>query len=789
MSKPKELLPESLYHKCDPEIFKFKTTDELPELEKVLGQPRALSALELGCEVTGPGFNIYVSGLPDSGRTTLTRDYINRKAEKEPVPPDWCYVNNFENPYRPRTIQLSQGKASVFKEELKELIDRCRQEIQSAFLSEEYINERNNLTKTSQDQQEEVFKQLKETARESNFTILRTTSGYKIIPTVKGKPLSPAELDQLSEENQRKLEDLQETLEKGVIESVQVIREIAEKYHQEVEKLDVYTSRYAIDHLIKAVKAKFSGINEVLEHIDSIEIDIIENTEKFLENDKKSIESPWMNRYGVNVLVDNSELEGAPVIIEGHPTYQNLFGRIDHHLIMGVSRTDFMMVRPGAFHKANGGYLLLPAQETLLNPYAWQGMKRTLRDGEIRILELGSQMSLISSASLEPEAIPLSIKVIFFGTPKLHELLRNHDVDFEKLFKIRAEFATLMDWTDENTLDYALFIKSVIVENHLLPFGKTAIARVIEHSSRMTGDQQKLSTQFGKISDLVREAAYWAHKTGKQKVTAEQVDRAIEEREYRHNLSEELIQDRIKRETILIDVSGKAVGQTNALSIQMTGDYLFGRPSRVTASVSPGNKGIIDIEKQADLGGPIHTKGVLIISGFLGRRFGQNKPINLTARVTFEQSYSGVEGDSASLAEISALLSAISDIPLRQDLALTGSINQLGNVQAVGGINKKIEGFYATCKNKGITGSQGVIIPHTNQSNLMLKKEIVESVKLGKFHIWPVTDLDEAIWLLAGIPPGELQANGSFPDGTFNKAVNDRITLYKKLVEKKGEGI
>ncbi len=787
MSEPKELLAESLYHKCGPGIFEFKTTDELPALEKVLGQPRALRALELGCEVTGPGFNIFVSGLTDSGRTTLTRDYIKRKAENEPIPNDWCYVNNFDNPYRPKAISLPPGQASLLKEELKELVIRCQKEIGAAFLSEEYINERNRLTKASLEKQEEEFQQLQDSARGSNFSILRTTSGFKLVPTAKGKPLSPKELDHLSEENQSKLDKLQEKMEKRVMSSILIIREIAEDYHQEIEKLDTYTSHFAIDHLMETVKEKFSGIAEVLDLISTIKADIVDNTEKFLETDESTRTSAWMNRYGVNLLIDNSECKGAPVIMESHPTYQNLFGRIDHHLVMGVSQTDFMMIRPGAFHRANGGYLLLPAQEVLMNPYSWQGMERTLRDGEIRILELGSRLSLISTASLEPGSIPLSIKVILFGTPMLHDLLRNYDVDFEKLFKVRAEFATQMDRIDENVLDCALFIKSVVDDNQLLAFDAPAVARVIEFSSRMTGDQKKLSTRFGRISDLIREAAYWAQKSGNATVTAEQVDRAMEEKEYRHNLSEELVQEWIEKDVILIDVSGEAVGQANALSILMTGDYLFGRPSRVTASVAPGNEGVVDIEKQAELGGPIHTKGVLIISGFLSRRFGKNKPISLTARLTFEQSYSGVEGDSASLAEICALLSAIGDILLRQDLALTGSVNQLGMVQAVGGINEKIEGFFSVCQKKGLTGSQGVIIPHANQTNLMLKKEVVEAVESGHFHIWPVTYLDEALWLMAGIPPGEPDQDGSYPEETFNRAVDDKLTLFHKLVKAKGE--
>jgi lon-related putative ATP-dependent protease len=723
--------------------------------------------------------------VPDSGRTTLTRNYIKKKADKEPVPDDWCYINNFDNPYRPRALSLPAGRAALLKDDIKSLIDRCQQDIQQAFRNEEYIEERNQLTKSAKEAQESEFQKLQAVAQQSNFAIMRTPSGsgFALIPTVKGKPLTPEELTKLSEEHRQKLGELQEQLEQKALDTLSKIREIDEVFHKKLKELDNYTVNFAVDHLIKAVKEQYQGMSRVIQHLDAIQTDIVENSQVFREEGKEPADSGWRNRYEIQVLIDNSDLDGAPVVTESHPTYQNLVGRIEHRLVMGVSQTDFTMIRPGALHRANGGYLLLPAREVLMSPYAWQGLERALRDAEIRIMELGRQLGLISTASLEPEPIPFSAKVILFGTPILHELLRLNDEDFSKLFKVRAEFATIMERTDENARDCALFIKSVVDENKLPPFDNTAVARIIEHSSRMAGDQEKLSTRFGQIADLVREAAYWSIKDQAKCVSAKAVDFAIQEKEYRSNLSEEMIHEWIEKETILIDVTGEAIGQVNALSVLMIGDYAFGRPSRVTASVYPGSEGVIDIEKQAELGGPLHTKGVLIISGLLGRRYGRNKPLSLTARLTFEQSYSGVEGDSASVAEFCALLSAIAAIPLQQDRAITGSVNQLGQIQAIGGVNEKIEGFYTACKNKGLTGSQGVIIPQANTRNLMLKSEVIEAVKEGKFHIWPIRSLDEALSLLADLEIGVLQEDGAYPQETFNQAVDAQLLKYREVLK------
>jgi lon-related putative ATP-dependent protease len=483
-------------------------------------------------------------------------------------------------------------------------------------------------------------------------------------------------------------------------------------------------------------------------------------------------------RFEVNVLVDNTHCEGAPVIVENHPSYHNLMGRIEHEVVLGATLTNFTLIRPGALHRANGGYLILPAREVLLNQYAWEGLQRALRDQALRIVELGTQLGLLSTATLEPEPMPLNVKVVLIGTPMLYYLLSEHDEDFAKLFKVKAEFATLMDRTKETEREYALFVKAVIDENDLLPFEHTAVARIIEYGSRLAESQNKLSTRFGSIADLIRESAHWAQNDGNEIVDAASVDRAIDESIYRSNLIEERLQDMVKEGSLLIDVSGEKVGQINALSVLEIGGYAFGRPTRITATVYPGKEGVVDIEREAKLGGPIHTKGVLIISGFLGSRYGQEQTLSLSSRITFEQSYDEVEGDSASAAELIAILSALADVPLRQDRAITGSVNQHGTIQVVGGINEKIEGFFDTCLQEGLSGSQGVIIPHGNQSHLMLKQRVVDAVAAGKFHIWPISTIDEGLRLLTGKDPGELLKDGSYPEGTVNLLILQRLEKF-----------
>ena len=788
------LRPESLCRPCDPAAFSFDTTADLPDLANFIGQPRAYHGLELGSEVTGLGYNIFVMGLPASGRTTLSREYLEQKAADLPTPDDLCYINNFADPHEPRALHLPTGRGTEFRKDMETLIARSQQEIQRAFSSEEYTKEASRLADDLQKSREAALSRLQAYAAKYNFLIARTPFGFVLVPSVDGQPLKPEEIEKLAPENLEKLKELELKVGAEVKKTLEKVRGMERTAQEALHELDTRTALFVVEHLVDSLREKYTGLDQVLEYLNLVQKDIVENVEPFRAESGPQGENiaamreAWLKRYAVNVLVDHDARKGAPVILETQPTYQNLVGRIEHEMVMGASRTDFTMIRPGALHRANGGYLILPIREVLINPYAWEGLKRCLRDGCIRIVELGNQLGLISTTTLEPEPVPLNIKVVLVGTPLLYYLLQQYDEDFPKLFKVRAEFASQMARTSETEQEYALFVRSVTLENQLAPFDRSAVARIIEHGSRMVEDQNKLSTRFGKISDLVREAEYWARKSGKETVAAENVQRAIDESIYRSNLIEERLQELIIENTLMIEVEGTAVGQINALSVLQLGDYAFGRPSRVTATAQPGRGGVLDLERKAELGGPIHSKGVMIINGFLGGRYGREKPLNLSASLTFEQSYDGVEGDSASAAELFTLLSAVAGIPLRQDLAVTGSMNQHGLIQPIGGVNEKVEGFFAVCKEKGLTGTQGVVIPASNVKNLMLCDEVVKAVEAGKFHLWAIKTIDEGLEIFTGMEAGERGEDGTYPEGSFHRAVVEKLEAFAEVVKEKKEG-
>lgn len=788
-TEPGELRLSDLRMVCDPTSLGFETTDDLPDLENVIGQPRALSALQLGSEIAGPGYNTFVLGQPGSGRTTLSKEYLERIARSMPVPDDWCYVNNFDNERHPKAIRLPAGKGSGFRRVVSELISRFASDIPRTFESEEFIRERDRLVSEIKKTQEAEFLQMQQHVEKYNFILGRTASGFILAPAADGKPISPEELSNLTPDQKLKLGELEQRLGEEVKVTINRLNELEKTAFIRLQELVSRTVQYIISPLVEPLRHEYADYPQVNTYLDAVQDDLILNLSQFhpqAEGEDRSAITPtdhqkWRKRYEVNLLVDNSGMQGAPVIMESNPSYNNLFGRIEHEVVMGASRTDFTMIQPGAMQRANGGYLILPVRDLLLNPYAWEGLKRVLRDSEIRMVELANQVG-ISSVTLEPEPIPLQVKIVLVGSPTLYYLLRSNDEDFTKLFKVRAEFASQMDRNHESESEYGLFIKSVVMENKLLPFDNTAVARVIEFSTRLAGDQSKLTTRFGKIADLVRESSYWAKKTNAQWVTASSVDQALQAGIYRSNLVEERMQELINQGTLLIDVKGTAVGQINALSVYMMGDYDFGRPTRVTAITYPGKAGIVDIERQAKLGGSLHTKGVLIISGYLNSLYGQNLPLSMSASLTFEQSYDEVQGDSASAAELLALLSSLACIPLRQDRAITGSINQHGQIQAIGGVNEKIEGFFAVCSANGLTGKQGVLIPYSNQRNLMLNAAVINAVKVGKFHIWAINSLDEAIPLLTGIQPGGLQPDGTYPTGSLNHAVMERLNDFNRAI-------
>ncbi len=793
--KPPGLGVEALRRICDPESLSFETTHELPQLRSIIGQPRAQRALELGSEVSGRGFNIFVMGLPASGRTTLSREYLQQRAAELPVPEDWCYVNNFSDPHGPRALRLPAGRGSELRRDMEDLVDRVEKEIQRVFKSEEYQKEQKRLTDELQEGKEAASSRLRSFAAAYNFLIARTPFGFLLVPAIEGRPFKPEELEKLPADKLEKLKHLEEKVSAEINRTVEEVRELERSTHKQIRELDEHTALFVVEHLVDEVQDKYAGVDEVCAFLDGVQDDIVSNVDEFRGQEGQPPDAltqlaraGWGTRYKVNVLVDNSGLSGAPVIIENQPSYTNLLGRIEHQVLLGASRTDFTMIQSGALHRANGGFLILPIRDVLINPYTWEGLKRSLREGSLRIVELGSQLGLISTATLEPEPIPLNVTVVLVGTPLLYYLLRRHDEDFPKLFKVRAEFAPLMTRTAETEHEYALFVKAVVDDHGLPSFDRSAIARIIEHGSRMVADQDKLSTRFGKIADLIREAAYWAGRNGSTTVSAAEVVRAVEESIYRSNLVEERVQELIEQGVLLIQLDGNAVGQINALSVLPLGDHAFGRPSRVTATVSPGRGGVVDIEHKAELGGAVHTKGVLIIGGFLSGRFGRRQPLSLTASLTFEQSYEGVEGDSASAAELLALLSAVAEIPLRQDIAITGSVNQHGQVQPIGGVNEKIEAFFTTCKMRGLTGSQGVIIPASNVRNLMLRDEVVAAVAEGQFHIWPVERIDEAIHLMTGMEPGQPDDTGSYTQGSFNEIVMQKLAGFAEIVKTSRNG-
>lgn len=783
-----ELSAGSLYAPCDPKTLSFKTTSDLPDLQDVIGQPRAIRALQLGSEMGGPGYNIFVLGLPGSGRSTLSREYLERQACQEPAPDDWCYVNNFEDPLRPIYLRLACGEGCEFRRKVVDLIKHFASEIPRRFESEEYIHERDQVVGAIKQEQEQIFSRLQELVEKHNFIIARTSSGFFLAPAVQGQPIKPEDVEKLTLEQREALRGIEAMLSGEVEKTMLAMRSLEKAAAEKLEQINSQTVTFLIAPAIEELKAMFDVNEDVKRFLDALQADIIANSAMFLptQEGQSSERRGWASRYEVNVLVDNSGCTGAPVIVENYPSYNNLLGRIDHEMILGASRTDFTMIRPGALHRANGGYLVLPARDVLTNPYAWEGLKRVLRDQELRIVELANQLGVLSTTTLEPEPIPLRVKILLVGTPSLYYTLRAYDEDFAKLFKVRAEFATIMERNPENEREYGLFVNSVLQEYNLPPFKAEAVARVIEYSTRLAEDQSKLSTRFGKIADLVREAAYWAGTKKHRTVTVGDVQQSIDEAVFRSNLYEERIQEVIEQDTLMIDVRGTAVGQINALSVYSLGDYEFGRPTRVTAVAYPGKTGVVDIERQAKLGGALHTKGVLILNGYINHNYRLEQPLSLSASLTFEQTYDEVQGDSASAAELLAILSAISGVALRQDRAITGSINQPGKMQAIGGVNQKIEGFYAVCKAKKLSGEQGVIIPKANQRHLMLKHEVIQAVEAGRFHIWTIETVEDAIPLLTDVQVGKRQPNGEYSAGTFNHAVVQALKDYGKRLQASG---
>jgi len=787
-----ELTIEKLRRKCDPKLMRCETTQGVVPLEEIIGQERAARALKFGLGIKERGFNIYAAGYPGTGRTTAVKNFLEELARTKQAPSDWCYVNNFSNEYAPKAIKLPSGKGKDFQKDMKNFIDEAKRAIPKAFESEDYAAKRDATIKTVEGQSKALIDELNRKAQEEGFVIQSSRIGLLLVPVIKGKPVGDKEFMALPQKTRDEIQAKRERVESELRSAMRQFADMDRKVHEEIEKVNREVVLYAIGHLTDLTE-KYKEFIDVVSYLKNVQTDILDNISQFVKEPEARPQVPFLGplvrespfkKYEVNVIVNNSDVKGAPVITESNPTYQNLFGRIESEAQFGALVTDFTMIRRGSLHRANGGYLVLPVEGLLTNPLSYDGLKRALRNEQIVIEDAAERLGFITTRSLKPEPIPLDTKVIIIGDPMLYQELYTLDKEFSELFKVKADFDTTMERTDENMQRYAAFVCTLCQKENLKHLDGSGLAKLIEHSSRLAEDQGKLSTRFAEIADTVREANFYASQENSDVVTGIHVKKAIEEKIYRSKLIQEKIQEMIQRGILLIDTDTAKTGQVNGLSVIGLGDFAFGTPSRVTVSIGLGREGVVDIEREAKMGGPIHTKGVLILSGYLNEKYAQNKPLSLSARLVFEQSYEGVEGDSASSTELYAILSALSGLPIKQNIAVTGSVNQKGEVQAIGGVNEKIEGFFEVCKAQGLTGQQGVMIPESNVQSLMLKEEILDAVNEGKFHIYSVSTIDQGIENLTGVKAGVKRKDGTFEKDTVNDRVDKRLReIAEKLKE------
>jgi lon-related putative ATP-dependent protease len=794
------LPPDVLRTRFDPSQFDFETTADLPAETQVVGQNRAVEALEFGMNIESEGYNVFALGPSGTGRRELVQHLLEEEAADEETPPDWCYVNNFDEEREPEVIQLPAGRGCDLKEDMDALIEELKTALPAAFESEEYQSRREMIQEEVREGQEAALEDLQERAREDDIALIRTPQGFAFAPIRDGEVVAPENIESMPEEEREKV---QAQIAQYQEELQQILRKVPEHEREardRIEELNREMAAFAVDESINALRQKYSNLEDVLDFLAAVRNDIIENVDVFVQAAQNSgqqpqqammqqgqqgggqqpspLDGPFWRRYRVNLIVDNDDTDGAPVVFEDNPNYQNLVGQVEQIAQMGALVTDFNLIQPGALHQANGGYLILEARELLSHPYAWRGLKQALHNDEIQIESAGQALGLIRTVTLEPEAIPLDVKIVVVGDRMLYYLLDAYDPDVDRLFKVMADFDDQIDRTETHEAQYADLIATMIEDQDLRPFDRAAVARVMDRSTRLVSDTEKLSAHVERVRDLVQQAHYWAGQDDADIVTEEHVQRAVDAQIHRADRLRDRVQESIERETIYIDTDGTAVGQINGLSYLEVGGFSFGKPNRITARVRLGKGEIVDIEREAALGGPIHSKGVLILSGFLEGRFAQRYPLSLSASLVFEQSYGGIDGDSASSAELYALLSALAEVPLRQDLAVTGSVNQHGVVQPIGGVNEKIEGFFDICQERGLTGDQGVLIPASNTDQLMLRPDVVAAAEAGDFHVYPVETVDEGIELLTGIEAGTRDEQGTFPDDTINGKVEARLREF-----------
>lgn len=786
----KPLPAEKLYTRCDPAQLAFNTTDELEEWHEFIGQPRAASSIEFAMGVRRQGYNLYVMGAPGTGKHAMVKQMLSARARNEPCPDDWVYVNNFEHPHKPLALSLPAGRGSELHTDMQKLVDELRMAIPAIFESDEYRTRSEHIDAEFAQRHEKAFGALAEEAGTQQISLLRTPNGFSLAPTKDGEVIAAEDYEKLPVEEKKRIEEaiavLQQKLERIIRSVMQWRKERFERFRQ----LNREMTLIAAGHLVDELKSRYQSLPKVLAYLDAVREDVIDNADDFRHSGEPPpnvppflVTQPSFRRYQVNVVVTCNGHDGAPVVVEEHPTYQNLIGRMEHQSQFGTLSTDFTLIKPGALHRASGGYLLLDAYKVLTQPGAWEGLKRALSTRRLRLESLAEMYSLVSTVTLEPESIPLEVKVALIGERQIYYALYQYDPDFAKLFKVCADFEDDIDRSGANAALFARMIGTALKREKLLPFDRGAVARLIEHSSRETGDAKKLSGNIAMLVDLLGEADYWARSRQQPVVTHTDVQQALDAQLHRTDRLRERVHEQIHRGTVMIDISGERVGQINGLSVYEFGNFAFAEPTRITAATRLGDGEVIDVQREVDLGGSIHSKGVLILSSFLAARYSNNRPHSLSASLVFEQTYGEIDGDSASLAELCALLSSLADVPIKQSFAVTGSVNQLGQVQAIGAVNEKIEGFFDICRGRpgGLTGEQGVLIPATNVEHLMLRNDVVAAAKEGRFRIYAVSTVDEAISLLTGMAAGEVGVNVAGSDATINGRVARRLQQFNAL--------
>jgi len=792
--KDYELGIKQLRRRTDPATLGFKSTEETLPLEHIIGQERAVRAIDFGIHMPGNKYHIVVVGPPGSGRTSVVKQFLDAQARSRPCPNEWCYVHNFDDPGRPRALRAPAGRAAILRREMKELVSRIKEDIPRTLEGELYEQRRREITLEYQNKQQALLEELQKSVNERGFALIQSQMGLHIAPVVDGKALTSEQYDQLDPEARQRLESHRPELTEQFDKTMRITRQLDRERRRALQQITYELIGFVVDQLMADTRAQFQDCPKILEYLDAVRRDLVAHADEYMPQqaaqpslipDPRAIRDEWSKRYQINVLSSSNPEGCAPVVVEDNPTYQNLIGRIEHRAEFGAMLTDFTHIRAGALHRANGGYLIVEAKDLLSNPLAWHGLKRALHNQEIKIEEIAQFYGLVSTVRLEPEPIPLDVKVVIIAEEWLYQALNTADEDFRDQFKVKAEFHTTMPRTPDTTQDLTRFIGDTCRRQGLRHFDAPAVARIVEEASRLADDQEKLTTRLAVIQEIVEQGAFWAAQAKHALVTAEDVDRAVGERRYRLAHIAERYADRIEEGVVLINTTGSVVGQVNGLSVLQLPHFAFGIPSRVTARTFAGKAGVVSIDREVKMSGPIHDKGQLILSAWLASRFAQERPLTMSATLTFEQSYSGIEGDSASSTELYALLSSLSGIPLKQNLAVTGSINQAGEIQAIGGVNAKVEGFFDVCKRRGLTGDQGVLMPAANVRHLMLRQDIVEAADQGQFHVYAVSTVEEGIELLTDTPVGEPDEDGHYPENSVFGKVHARLAEYAARSEKR----